>query len=108
MTALKDDDLHASSYKLPIGGASADILADMDSRVSSSSSGMRSRKSSKLLQYQGVRSCKFFHFQGEELTKAKTLNCHIAELAGLRSFDSLNKSNVVWSSTKTEDMEAAA
>ena len=29
VAALEDDDLHAaSSYKLPIGGASADILAD--------------------------------------------------------------------------------
>ena len=109
MAALEDNDVHVTSlHKLPIGGASADILADFDSRVLSSSPGMPSRKSSKLLQYQSVRSRKFYRFQGEELTKAKALNRHIAELAGLRSFDSLNKSDIVWSSTEIEDMEAMA
>ena len=109
MEVLEDDDLHAaSSYKLPIGGAFADILADIDSRVLSLSSGMRSCKSSKLLQYQGVCNHKFYRFQGEELTKAKALNRHVTELAGLRSFDSLSKTDVIWSSMETEDMEAAA
>ena len=33
MAALEDNDLSAaSSYKMPIGGASLDILADTDSR----------------------------------------------------------------------------
>ena len=64
----------ASSYKMPIGGASADILADIDSRVSLSLSGMHSREVSKLLLYQGVVSRKFYRFEGEELTKVKVLN----------------------------------
>ena len=95
----------AASYKMPIGGASADILADIDTRVSSSSSGMRSRKVSKLLQYQGVRSRKFYRFEGENITKA--LNYHVTELAGLCTFDNLKKTDVTWSSTEAEDMEAA-
>ena len=97
----------AASYKIPIGGASADILADIDTRVSSSSSGMRSRKVSKLLQYQGVRSRKFYRFEGENITKAKALNYHVTELAGLCTFDNLKKTDVTWSSTEAEDMEAA-
>ena len=110
MAALEDDDLPAaSSYKMPIGGASTDILAnDIDSRVSSSLSGMLSHKVSKLLLYQGVRSPKVYRFEGEELTKAKVLNRHMTELAGLQSFDNLNKTNIIWSSTEAEDMEAAA
>ena len=75
MAALEDDNLPAaSSYKMPIGGASADILADIDSRISSSSSGMHSRKVSKLLLYQGVRSQEFYRFEGEDISKAKALN----------------------------------
>ena len=109
MAALEDNNLPAaSSYKLPIGRASADILADIDSSLSSSSSGICSCKSSKLFQYQGVRRHKFYWFQGEELTNAKALNRHIAELAGLRSFDNLNKTDVVWSSTEMEDVGATA
>ena len=49
MAALEDIDQSAASYKLPIGGTSADILADIDVRVSSTSSGMCSRKLSELL-----------------------------------------------------------
>ena len=40
--ALEDDDQWAASCKLPIGDASAGILADIDDRVLSTSSGMRS------------------------------------------------------------------
>ena len=109
MAALEDNDLPAaSSYKMPIGGASVGILADIDSRVSSSSSRMCSRKVLKLLLYQGVCSRKFYCFEGEELTKAKELNRHVTELVGLRSFDNLNKTDVIWSSTEAEDMEATA
>ena len=50
--ALKDDDQPAASYKLP-------ILADIDNRVCDTSSRMRSRKVSKLLQFQGVLSSDF-------------------------------------------------
>ena len=109
MAVLEDDDLPAaSSYKLPIGGASADILAGINSRVSSLASGTRSCKISKLLLYQGIRSHKFCRFEVGELPMAKALNHHVTELAGLRSFDSLNKASIVWSSTKMEDMKAAA
>ena len=36
-SAVEDDDQPASSYKMPIGEASADILTDIDDRVSSTS-----------------------------------------------------------------------
>ena len=69
-------------------------------------SGMRSWKVSKLLQFQGVRSRKFYCFEGEDITKAKALNRHVTEVAGLRSFDNLNKTDVIWFSTEAEEMEA--
>ena len=68
---------------------------------------MRSWKVSKLLQYSGVSSRKFYRFEGEELTKVKALNRHVTELAGLCSFDNLNKMDVIWSFTEAEDMEVA-
>ena len=36
---LEDDDQPVSSYHLPVGGASADILVDIDERISSPPSG---------------------------------------------------------------------
>ena len=69
--------------------------------------GCASAKVSKLLLYQGVRSRKFYRFEGVELMKAKVLNRHVTELAALHSFDNLNKTDVIWSSTEAEDMEAA-
>ena len=106
-TEVEDDDQPASLYKMPIGGASAGILADIDDRVSLMSSVMHSRKVSKLLQYPGVRGRKFYRFEGEDVTKATPLNLHVTELAGLLSFKNLNKVDVIWSSTGAEDMEAA-
>ena len=47
MAVLEEDNQPAASYKLPISGASVDILVDIDDRVSSTSSGMRSSKISK-------------------------------------------------------------
>ena len=43
--ALKDDDQPTASYKLPISSASADILADIDDRVSSRRPGCNPGKS---------------------------------------------------------------
>ena len=77
--------------------ASEDVLADIDDRVSSPSSAM--------LQYTGIRSRRFYHFHGEEVTKVKVLNCHVTELAGLCSWDNLNKMDIVWSSAEAEDKE---
>ena len=88
--AVEDDDQPASSYKMPVGGASADI----DDRVSSTS-GMRSWKVSKLPQDPGIRSRKFYRFEREDITKAKALNHHVTELAGLHSFENLNKTDVI-------------
>ena len=104
---MEDDDQPAASYKMPIGDASADILTNVDDRISSTSSEMCSQKVSKLLQYPDVCSRKFYRFEEEDLTKAKVLNCHVTELAGLRSFDRLNLMDVIWSSTEAEEMEAA-
>ena len=103
---VEDDDQPTSSYKMPIGGAFADILADIDERVSSTSLVIHYRKVSKLLQYPGACSRKFYRFEGEDITKAKALNLHVMELAGLLSFENLNKTDVIWSSNKTGDMES--
>ena len=105
--ALEDDTQPSASYKLPIGDASANIVGDIDYRVSSMSSVISSRKVSKLLQYPGVCSRKFYHhFKGENLTKGKALYRHVTDLTRLRSFDNLYKTDVIWSSTKAEEMEA--
>ena len=58
--ALDGNDQPASSYCLPVGGASVDI----DDCISSPSSGMPSRKVSKLLPYPRVHSRRFYHFEG--------------------------------------------
>ena len=92
--ALEDDGQPASSYKMPVHGASADILAGIDNRVSSPSLEMRSKKVSKLLQCPGILSRKFYWFEGEDVTKAKALNCHVTELAGLCSYENLNKTDM--------------
>ena len=101
-TALVNGNQPAASYKLTIGNVSADILTDIDDWVS----GMHSWKVSKLLQFQGVRSCKFYQFEGEDVTKVKALNRHVTELEELRTFDTLNKTDVIWSSMEAEETEA--
>ena len=67
---------------------------DIDDRVSSPSMGMRSKKVSNLLHYLGVCNCRFYRFQGEEVT-------------GLCSWDNLNKTDVIWFCAEARDMEAA-
>ena len=57
--ALEDDAQLVSSYHLPVGGASSDILTDIDDHISSPFSGMLSKKVSKLLPYPGVSSISF-------------------------------------------------
>ena len=44
---------------------------------------------------------------GEEAAKAHSLNCHVMELTGLRSFDNLNRTGAILSSSEAEDMEVA-
>ena len=39
-----DDEQPAPSYRLPIGDVSADILADIDDHISSTTTGMRLKK----------------------------------------------------------------
>ena len=46
--ALEDDDQPTSSYRLLVGGASADTLADIDEMISSSSLGMCLKVSKRL------------------------------------------------------------
>ena len=49
----------------------------------------------------------FIIFEGEEPVKACSLNRHVMELTGMRSFDNLNKTDVILSSSEAEDLEAA-
>ena len=90
-----EDEQPASSYHLPIGSASGDILSDIDDLISSPSSGMHSKKVSKLLPYPGYVAVAF------------SLNCHVMELVWLHSFDSLNRADVILSLSEAVDMEAA-
>ena len=104
---MEDDNQPTSLYRLPVGGASADILEDIDDRILSPPSGMCSKKVSKLLQYLRVHNRRFYCFEGDETTKACSLNHHVTELVGLRSYDNLSKTDFILSSSEAEDMEVA-
>ena len=96
MTVLAIDYiLTASYYKLPNDGESTILLAIIESRVSSSSYGMRSLAISNLLLSRGISTRTFYKFQGEELTSAKALICQVPQLLGLRSFIDLIKTDVI-------------
>ena len=60
-----DNEQPASSYWLPIRNASADILADIDDRISATITDMRSKKVSMLLPYPGILCRHFYQFEGE-------------------------------------------
>ena len=79
---------------LHVGRASADILADIDYHVSSPL-GMH-LKVAKLLTYRGMCNYRSYQSESEELTEA-----------GLRSFENLNKTDVILSSLEAENIEAA-
>ena len=68
---------------------------------------MHSKKVSKLLQYPGAHSRCFYWYEGEEATKACSLNRHVTELTGLQFFSNLNGIDVILSSSEAEDMEVA-
>ena len=57
--------------------------------------------------YPGVRSYRFYYFEGEELVKVHSINRHVTELAGMLSLDNLNKTGVILSSSEAEDLEVA-
>ena len=105
--ALEDDDRPTYSHCLPVGGASADILEDIDDRISSPSLGMCSKRASRLLQYPVFCSHGFYHFEGDETTKTRSLNHHVKKLAGLFWYDIINKTDIILFSSEAEDMEAA-
>ena len=65
---LNADEQPSLLYRLPIGDASADIFTDIGDRISSTTSGMRLKKVSKLLSYSDVRSCRFYSFEREEVS----------------------------------------
>ena len=103
---LDPDEQPSSSYHLPISDASANILGDIDSCISSSSSGMCS-KVSKLLPYPGVRSYCYYCFE-EEVVKSCPFPRAVTEFGGLCSFDNLHKTDVVFLALEVEDLEATA
>ena len=71
---LDTDEQPSSSYRLPVGDASADILADINDGISSSTIvGMCSKKVSKLLPYPDVHSRRYYRFEGEEVVKVRSL-----------------------------------
>ena len=104
--ALEDDDQSASLCHLPVGSALGDIFSAIDDRVLSPS-GMRLKKVSKLFPYPGIHRHCFNWFEGEEATKAHSLNSHMTELARMRSCDNFNRTDMILSSSEGEDMEAA-
>ena len=87
--------------------ASSDILADIENCISSPSTGMGSKKVSKLLLYPWVRSRWFYCVKGEEVVQYRTLPQVIIKLGGMKSFENLNKTDMVFSSSEVKDMEIA-
>ena len=81
-------------------------MADIDDCISSTTSGMWSKKVSKLLPYPGIRSSQFYRFEGEVI-KFRSLNWHETELAGLCWFDNLAETGMVLLSSEAEDLKAA-
>ena len=75
--------------------------------ISSSLTGMQSKKVSKLLLYLWVRSRQFCCFIGEEVIWYWTLSWVILELGGMKSCKNLNKTGMVFSSSKVEVLEVA-
>ena len=68
---------------------------------------MCSKQMSVLFQYPGVHSHHFYIFQGEEATKARSMTWCVTVLTDRWSLDVLNRTDVIWSSSEAEDMEAA-
>ena len=60
--SLDDNDQPASSYRLPDGDAYADVLADIDDRISLTTTDMR-LKVLKLLSYPCICSRHFYWFE---------------------------------------------
>ena len=81
-------------------GASADILTDIEDRVLSPSSGIRSKEVSKLLQPEVLP---FPRGGGDKSEGNKSSSLWSGRL---RSWDNLNKADVSWSA-EAEDMETA-
>ena len=79
---LEDGDQPASSYRLQVGGASADILVDINGRISSPPLGAQ-RRCRGFFSIRGVHSRCFCRFEGEKANEACSLNRHMTELAGL-------------------------
>ena len=102
-----DDDQSASSYRLPVGGASLISLRISTTSFRPLPLACGPRRCFKLLPYPGVCSCRFCCFEGKELVKARSFNRHVTELTGMKSFENLNKTDVNLSSSEAEDLEAA-
>ena len=104
---LDDDEQLVSSYWLLIGDAPADIFADIDDCISSTTTGMHSKKVSKLLPYPIVRSWCFYRFEVEEVVMFWPLHHHVTELSGRYFFKNLVNKDVVLLSSEAEDLVTA-
>ena len=69
---------------------------------------MQSKKVSKLLPYPGVRSRRFYRLEREEVIKFHVFPRLITELAAMRSYENMAKTDMVLLSSEAEELEAAA
>ena len=60
----------------------------------------------KLLPYPSVHSRRYYHFEGHEFIQPHPR--HVTELAGMRSYENLDKTDVILSCSEAKDLEAAA
>ena len=65
---------------------------------------MLSKKVLKLLPYPGVHSCCYYHFEEEEVVKARSLPRAVTELGGFGLLTVCNKTDVVFSSSEAEGL----
>ena len=75
--------------------------------ISSPTTGTRSKKVLMLHLFPGVGSRWYHHIKGEEVTRHRILPWAITDLWGIKSFEDLNKTDMVFSSSKVEDLKAA-
>ena len=105
--ATRDSDEQPSScHCLSIGETVEDVLKDLDDKIFSPNLGMHSQKVAKLLPYPSIKGRRCYQFEGKEVVHHCALPCGITKIIDVKSFENLAKTNVVFSSSEMEDVEA--
>ena len=102
------DNQPSSSYCFLMGDIFSDILGNIDDHISSPSSGIRFKKVLSCFHILGVRSRRYYSIEGKEVVCYRTLSRAISEHRAMKSFENLNKTDIVFFLSEVEDLEGAA